>query len=278
MKRELIDIIQFPNLLQKKGDYWQYLTPEFGSYLQNYLEVFELHRKENGVIPPTEKDWKQLPFGPFANNSDWKWRRQSLSIIQDFTKNKHFDCLLEIGPWNGWLTKYLAQKSKTVVGTDYFVYPFDGIGNLQSLSENIVAVQCNVNTVSHDFKEKSFDLIVLNHCLSYTENPVDFVQNLIPLLTEKGKIIALGITFYKDSSSQSLRVQQQATSFFEKYNRNLYINPVKGYLDQNDKKALIDLGFKVKAYSGKLLQNLYSIYHIKSPSYNFIVYDKETVK
>jgi hypothetical protein len=278
MKSKLQHIVRFPNLLQDKKGYWQYLTPDFEDYLHKYLVVFEQYRKLTNALPPTEEDWRQLPFGPFAKNPHWKWRRQSLAVLEGFTKNKSLDCILEIGPWNGWMTKYLAPKAKTVIGADYFVDPFDGIGNIQSFSENIVAVQCNVNTVHQDFKPNSLDLIVLNHCLPYTENPVGFIKNLIPLLTNKGKIIALGNTFYKDSSSQTLRVQQQGEPFFEKYNRNLYIHPVKGYLDQSDKKELTGSGFKIKAYPGKWLQNLYSVYNPKAPSYNYIVYDNKPVK
>lgn len=272
MKTELIDIIQFPNLLQKKGDYWQYFTPEFGRYLQNYLKVFELHRKEYAVIPPTEKDWKELPFGSFANNSDWKWRRQSLAIIQDHTKSKSFNCILEIGPWNGWLTKYLAQKSKTVIAADYFVSPFDGIGNIQSLSENIVAVQCNVAEIKTDFKLQSFELIVLNHNLAYMNNPVDYIKQLVPLLKPEGMIISLGNTFFRNPEKKIQANDRLAKQYYNQYKIELYIQPVKGHLDIEDRKELEISGFEIQSYHAKFWQNLYSKLDSKAPFYNYITY------
>ncbi|WP_284653711.1 class I SAM-dependent methyltransferase [Flavobacterium terrisoli] len=271
MHYKLKDIIQFPDRLQDKGSHWQYLVPEFGIYLQNYLTVFEQHRKEIGLIP-TEKDWKQLPFGPFANTSDWKWRRQSLAIFQNLTKHRAFNCSLEIGPWNGWLTKFLAEKSKTVIAADYFVCPFDGIGNIQTLVDNIVAIQCNVDTIKTDFKPQSFDLIVLNHNLAYMNNPVDYIQQLIPLLKPGGMIISLGNAFLKTPEKKISANDFLAKQFYNRYGMDLYIQPVKGYLDFEDIQQLENSGFEIEVYKDKYWQNLYSKLNPAAPFYTYITY------
>jgi len=272
MQYKLNDIIQFPDWLQNKGSHWQYLAPEFDMYLQNYLKVFEQHRKEIGIIP-TENEWKQLPFGPFANNSDWKWRRQSLAIFQNLTKHKAFDCSLEIGSWNGWLTKFIAEKSKTVIAADYFLCPYDGINNIQTLAENIVAIQCNIDTMKTDFKPQSFDLIVLNHNLAYINNPTDYIQHLIPLLKTEGMIISLGNTLYKNPAKKIQINKTSEQKFYNKYGINLYIQPIKGYLDRNDWSSLIYTNFKIKKYPFKLVQNIYSKYFFKAPTYTYIIYE-----
>jgi SAM-dependent methyltransferase len=271
MQHKLNDIIQFPDWLLNKGSHWQYLAPEFSVYLQNYLIVFEQYRKEIGIIP-TEDDWKQLPFGSFATTSDWKWRRQSLSIIQNLTENKNFDCTLEIGPWNGWLTKYLAENSKTVVAADYFVCPFDGISNIQTLAKNIVAVQCNVDQIKTDFKLHSFDLIVLNHNLAYMNNPVNYIRLLIPLLKSGGLIISLGNAFFRNPEKKISTNAFLAQQFHNRYGMDLYIEPVKGYLDFEDKEKLETSGFQIRPYQDKFWQNLYSKCDAKAPFYTYITY------
>jgi len=272
MLNNLNDIIQFPNRLQQKESYWQYLTPEFDVYLQGYLKVFEQHRKEMGIIP-SAADWKQLPFGDFAQTSDWKWRRQSLSIFQQLIQNKTFTCALEIGPWNGWLTKYLAKNADTVIAADYFVCPFDGIGNIKNLKNNIIPVQCNVATLQLDFKPQSFDLIVLNHNLAYMNNPIEYAQQLLPLLKPKGLLFSIGNTFFQNPDKKIHLNRKTAEQFYHRYGIDLYIQPIKGYLDLEDKRALLTTGFKIKPYPGKFWQNLYSKWNTKAPYFNYIIYN-----
>ena len=140
------------NLLQHMGSYWKYLRPDFEAHLSDYLIVFEKYRSTIGIAPTNSSDWKALPFGLFANDSSWAWRRQSLEILEYHLENTKPDTVLEIGAWNGWLTKYLAKKSNVVVAADYFVCPFDGIGNLKDLAENIHAIQCDVETIKTDLQ------------------------------------------------------------------------------------------------------------------------------
>ena len=197
MKTNLSNLLISNKFLEYTGSYWKLLTPEFGVYLKNYLQIFEKHRLENGMIPESELEWKSLPFGSFAKDSSWKWRRQSLKTIKNLLKDKSCNNTLEIGSWNGWLTKYLAEKSNFVVATDYFVCSNDGIGNIQNLAKNIIPLQCNVEEINSTFKPKSFDLIVLNHNVSHMNNPVMYLENIMPLLTKKGIIVCIGTTFFK---------------------------------------------------------------------------------
>lgn len=272
MQYNLNDIIQFPDQLQNKGSYWQYLASDFDVYLQNYLKTFEQYRKELGITP-TKEDWEQLPFGPYTSTSDWKWRRQSLAIFQNLTKDKAYDCALEIGSWNGWLTKFIAKKAKTVFAADYFLCPYDGISNIQTLAENIVAVQCNLDTIKTDFKEQSFDLIVLNHNLAYVNNPLDYIQQLIPLLKTDGMIISLGNTFYRNPTQKIQINKTSEQKFYNKYDINLYIQPIKGYLDWNDWNSLTNAHFKIKKYPFKLVQNIFAKYFFTAPTYTYIIYE-----
>jgi len=269
------DLVIFSNQLKNVGAYWKYLTPNFELHLDNYLKTFENHRSSIKIAPTTEKDWKLLPNGKFAKDSSWKWRRQSLEILNNTIKEKKINFTLEIGSWNGWLTKTLAKKSKNVIATDYFICPFDGIGNISLLEKNITAVQCNIDTIKSDFKPNSFDLIVLNHNLSYMNNPVVYINDLIPLLKSNGMIISLGNTFFKNPQKKIKTNILFANQFYNKYNLDLYIQPVKGYLDFNDKKSLKDSGFQIKKYKSKFWQNCYTKFNLKAPLYTYITYKND---
>ena len=275
MQNKITDLVVFPKQLKDMGTYWKYLTPKFNQYLEKYLSVFEKHRQEEGVIPPSEEDWKRLPFGAFAATSSWKWRRESLAIMTNYIGESTFDCTLEIGAWNGWLTKHLAKKSNVVIGADYFVCPFDGIKNISTLSDTIVAVQCQIEDIKTNFKPQSFDLIVLNHNLSYMNNPVNFIIELVPLLKEKGKIISLGNTFYKNPEKKIRKNKIDEKYYYNKYDLELYIKPVKGYMDINDLNLLKQSHFEIKAYRSKCLQNSFSKFNPRAPFYCYITYHND---
>lgn len=273
MTTNLKNIAQFPDLIQNKIDYWSYLTPEFENHLNHYLPVFEKSRADKKIMP-SAKAWKLLPFGPFANDDSWQWKRQSLNIAQKCIGNKKQDAILEIGAWNGWLTKYLAKQSELVLAVDYFVCPYDGIGNIQSFAKNIVALQSNLETIGSDFKIKSFDVIVLNHCLSFFKNPTAYIESLLPLLKDGGILISLGSTFYKNTKKKAAEIKSFAHSFYEKYQTEVFIQPVKGYMDIADLNELKNIGFEIDEYPKMKLQNTYAKLISSKPVYVSILYKK----
>ncbi len=272
MTSTLRNVVTFEDRLRYNNGYWKYLDPEFEKHLENYLPVFEKYRSQNGNIPSSEKEWNDLPFGDFAKDSSWKWRRQSLSMLQHLIKNEKFETTLEIGPWSGWLTQYLAKQSRSVIGTDYFTHPFDGIGNLEKRDANIIAVQCNVEKIATEFKNQSFDLIVLNHCLAYSEDPAHFIIGLIPLLKPGGRIISLGNSFFRKPENKENENEKFAQQFLDQYHLNLYIQPVKGFLDTTDVALLERSGFKLHYYPKKILHNIYARLNHHKPIYFALSY------
>jgi SAM-dependent methyltransferase len=271
MSTALRNIAIFKDRIQYKDTYWTYLDPEFEKTLADYLPAFEKFRLEQTTIPAHEA-WKSLPFGKFAVTSEWKWRRESLSILQKQIKGKRFETVLEIGPWNGWLTKYLAQQSEIVIAADYFTKPYDGIGNIQTLDSNITAVQCNVENLEADFNSQSFDLIVLNHCLAYVGDPVSFISGLKKLLKTGGEIISLGNSYYIHPETKRLENERFAKNFETATKQNIYIQPVKGYLDRKDIISLKRHGFKTRLYPQKIFRNIYAQLNPTKPVYVLISY------
>lgn len=267
MRSVLEHILSHSGHLDFSNSYWKNLTPEFARHLESYLTVFENYRSDSGKIP-SETVWKQLPK---ASGNDWKWRRESQSLLEKIVGNEM--AVLEIGAWNGWLTKTLARNAKTVIATDYFTAAYDGIGNIGSFAQNIIPLQCNLETIAEDFKPESFDLIVLNHCLSYMKNPPDYLKNLVPLLKPDGKIISLGNTFYRDPKRKIAANKAEADEFSRRYGIPLYIAPVKGYMDSDDREFLKESGFEIIHYPGKLLQNLRARLNPSAPVYAALAYN-----
>jgi len=106
-------------------------------------------------------------------------------------------------------------------------------------------------------------------------NPVVYINDLIPLLKSNGMIISLGNTFFKNPQKKIKTNILFANQFYNKYNLDLYIQPVKGYLDFNDKKSLKDSGFQIKKYKSKFWQNCYTKFNLKAPLYTYITYKND---
>lgn len=260
--------------LQPCDGYWKLLAPEFESHLDTYLPTFEKYRASIGAIP-TVRQWKELPFGRFANDGSWRWRRESLVLLQKLTRGQSFTNVLEIGCWNGWLTKFLAARSQAFVGIDYFTHPTDGIGNIETIAHNITALQCNLEETSAIFKPESFDLIVVNHCLSYSKEPTDTILKLIPLLQPNGKIISLGNAIFGNPQKKIAQNQNLTQRFEQQFHLGIFIQPVKGFIDQNDVTLLERSGFETKPYRAKWLQNVWANINPLAPSYVAFVYQKK---
>lgn len=270
---DLKTICRYPGLLRRAGSYWKYLRPDFDAHLDNYLPVFERYRNDLGIIP-SRNDWERLPFGDFANDSSWQWRRQSLSLLKSVTGAKRFGTTLEIGAWNGWLTRQLAKQSGWVVAADYFAADYDGIGNLETIAPNISSVQCELEKTAGDFLPHAFDLIVLNHNLAYTGNPAAFINGLMPLLKPDGMLVSLGNTVFKNPEKKILGNAAAANAFEKQYGLPFYIVPLKGCLDENDLTLLKESGFSVIDYPGMWLRKLYSKINLSAPAYFALTYQK----
>lgn len=266
MKKEIHNFFINSNQLVYEESYWKYLKPDFEIYLKQYLQKFEIFR--NNTISKTE--WERLPFGDTANHKSWAFRRSSLKIIEQEIKNTRYENILEIGAWNGWLSKFIAPECSQLIAVDYFVHHFDGIGSIEKFHPNICAVQTDLDTIFTDFKRNSFDLIVLNHNLAFVYNPTDYLVNLIPLLKKDGRILALGNMAFKNPQKIIQLNQLQRIDFKNKFDTELYIHPLKGYLDYSDLGILESKGFHVKKYNSKFLRNLYAIINKQSPMYIYI--------
>lgn len=269
MNKKSFDFLINTKQLIYEGTYWKYLNPEFETYLKQYLQKFEVFRNNRF----SKSDWEKLPFGDKAQNESWALRRSSLKIISKEIKKTRPEMALEIGAWNGWLSKYIAPECSLLIASDYFVHPFDGIGSIEQLHPNICALQTDLALISSNFKQNSFDLIVLNHVLPFVINPTEYLLNLIPLLKKNGKILAIGNVISKNPQKIIEQNELECSNFKNKFDMNLYLHPLKGYFEYSDLQILQSNGFRIKKYKSKFLRNLYAMINSEAPMYFYIEYE-----
>lgn len=198
--------------------------------LNYFLKSFENYRGEfnQKIIDATLYD--NLPFS--IKDKSWKSKQNDVKIIDKLIGNKEHLKVLDFGAWNGWLANYLSKKGHTVVATDVFLDPFDGLKAVNNYKPSFTALHLLPEDLWRI--QDSFDLIVFNRNWAYIQHKEKMLSIAKKLLSKEGKILFTGLTFYKNPSEIIVKLNKLEAHFKEKYNIPILFFPSKGYLDYKD--------------------------------------------
>jgi len=126
-------------------------------------------------------------FNRFAHESSFKYfesdnhpfRIFAKQFILDFIKPTH--CVLDLGCNEGYMSNYIADKAKKVVGVDY--------NNLAISAGQSKYKKPNLELHSTDAIEyleqttEVFDILILSHILEHLEKPKDFLNTFSKFFT-----------------------------------------------------------------------------------------------
>lgn len=106
--------------------------------------------------------------------------------INNMNLEKNFK-LLEIGPVNGIMTKYLIKQTE-----DYSICEGSEVfcDKLKSRYPNIKIFNCLVEEMNEEENNK-YDLILLGHVLEHVEEPITVLKKIKKLLKNTGKLITI---------------------------------------------------------------------------------------
>ena len=216
----------------------------------------------------TENEMNSAPFFYSGERKkDWAYRRKSLSILKDVIRSEKKLSVLEIGPWNGWLSRQILKAGHRLITLDYFREKPYGLKSVNDITGQKTCIQTNLSDLS--LINEKFDLIIVNHCLQFMENPVMTISDLKKKLSSAGKLYIIGSPVYLDSQKKAQKIQLQKKLFFKDFGFELYFQAGKGYLDMNDQNALIKEGVHFKAYPGAGFKNFVSGMLSSRPLYLF---------
>ena len=242
-------------------------SEEFRKKLERFLVNY--HRawtKLNSVW--TENETNTSPFFYSGERKkDWAYRRESLAILNDVIRSEKKLSVLEIGPWNGWLSRQILKAGHRLVALDYFLEKPYGLKSVNTIPGQKICIQTNLSDLS--LINEKFDLIIVNHCLQFMENPVMTISHLKEKLLSGGKLYIIGSPVYLQSQKKSQKIQLQKKLFFKDFGFELYFQAGKGYLDANDQDALSNEGVHFKVYPGAGFKNFVSGMLSSRPLYLF---------
>ncbi len=219
---------EFHSYLEKKEYYHTLWTPEFKAHLSEFLRKWEkIRRLEKKYTQIPFLEYPDLPFAPSVKKDfEWQWRMQSLKVMEQELAGKTNATVLEIAGWNGWLSNRLKSPQNQLVSVDLFADELDGLSSMKHYKNSWHAIQCNTEQL--DFFHPVFDVILVNHALPFFVDAAAYCGQLKKLLQPKGKLILLGLNFYKETSRKQQEIIAFQNYYMETHNFSVFFNESKG--------------------------------------------------
>lgn len=149
-------------------------------------------------------------------------RQMILTEVPNNVKN-----ILDVGSGGAWLAREMIAKRTPITSMDI---SFANVEKALKYNESDYHTGIVGDALNPPFKEKSFDCIVSSEVIEHTEDPKRFIQSLLPLLTDQGKLIIS--TPYKEKIIYDLCIHCNKKT------------PRNAHLHSFDEKKLADLSPK----------------------------------
>ena len=247
------------------------LGEEFSEKLNPRLSRFSEIRKNKLGKYLKEQDYPFLPYGDaVSGNVEWRIRQFDWEILLPLLKDRKGQRALEIGPYNGWLTHRMAKLQLEITAIDYFIDDLDGLKTKKYYREGWKSIQMDFRDLS--IIDESFDIIVVNRCLQFFEDPVEYFSSLKEKVSQNGMIILTGLQFFKNPQQKRNQIEKMKSDFKWGHNFDFMLVPFKGYLDFEDRQKLSSQNVYLHAYPKLRLSNLKSLIKPSLPRHYFGVY------
>lgn len=215
----------------------------FGERVDNFLTRFEPLREADGRRIRDPAIFPRLPYA-LSRDPEWRMRIYDVEVIRRLMAGRTPGSALDVGAWNGWLSHHLAVDGHAVTAVDYFVDELDGLRAHRFYPVRWRSVQIDLRDLS--ILDRQYDLVVLNRCIQFFEDPVTMVAAAAERVAAGGLLVATGLEIFADPTGR----RRQVEVMLERHQRH-GLEPfvtVKGYLDTNDRRRLRAAGVELRPY------------------------------
>lgn len=262
------DIIKKGTVYEERNGIYYILEEPFQTDCRTFLNNYYKNNSNRSII----NNYPALPYiTGYKENPEWNFRAQSLQIIKNYIGRHNPKTILEIGPWNGWMTHHIANTCDTYVTADFFDDDRDGLGTYKHYPDpQWIPVHCDVEKL--DFFSIHFDLIIYNHCLQFFENWEDAFVQAKTLLEPMGHIYVLGMNVYNNPETKQTQVAEYKANYFQRTGTNLLFRNTKAYFDKRDTETMENLNCRITNYPQYLKNNILRLFIHSRPQICYAVY------
>jgi 2-polyprenyl-3-methyl-5-hydroxy-6-metoxy-1,4-benzoquinol methylase len=233
------------------------LEERFARHLRAFIEILTTFRAaENKRLTDTAV-YERLPFAKARENVEWRMRCYDLAIIRGLIGARGRQRVLDVGASNGWLSHQLALQGHDVTAVEQFTDEYDGLRAKKFYSSDWRAIQIDLTDLS--VLNERYDVVILNHGLHFFPDPLACVSDARRRVVAGGRLILIGLAFYRDPSARIRHVAGLQRSYRERYSAEFFLRPTRGYLDFEDKARFEALGVRLRPHPRLWRANLKSL-------------------
>lgn len=185
------DVLSFPVV----NGIVDFILPERKPELDAFLGAYRAIRAREGWICESREAFERLPevlrFDP--HRGIWRIRRRSMEILhadlrRRFRASAH---VLDAGCGNGWLSFQLLKSGYQPIAVDISDDRQDGLGVLPTLYGEIPFPLVKAEFRRLPFSRGSFDAVIFNASLHYSDNPEEMLLAVRDLVADGGYVYVL---------------------------------------------------------------------------------------
>jgi HemK-related putative methylase len=207
-----------------ENDIPDFILPTQRRKVERFLSVYHQVRRREGWGSEGIEYYRKLPFVDTTgrHRKIWKLRARTFESFLEHLKACSPDSRLgiaDLGAGNCWLSARLAELGHDVIAVDVNIDPLDGLGVVPRLkADNVAEFSCARATFDClPFPERSFDVIIFNASLHYSDDINNTILRGLELLKDTGSIVILDSPVYTNPVSGFQMLQERKEDFRTKY-------------------------------------------------------------
>ncbi|MEL6271519.1 MAG: methyltransferase domain-containing protein [Chloroflexota bacterium] len=234
---------------------------------RNVNALMQLRRTKTVSSTDEIGNYNNLPHSMTHTHFEWHIRAYDVANVLHLLKRRPQQTIIEIGPWNGWLTHHLVRDGHTITTLAYSDDDEHGLRSKSHYNVGWQSVQMDVGDLSK--VQGRADVVIINHGLHLFADPVRYVQQVRGLLSPGGMLIVLCMVFFRDPSSRKAQLEQQQAAFRQQHDTPYFLRPSRGYMDADDITAFKRNGLQLHRYPGLWRSEVKATLRPQSPLYRW---------
>ncbi|HEY7336886.1 MAG TPA: class I SAM-dependent methyltransferase [Bryobacteraceae bacterium] len=162
-------------------------------FLADYAKI----RSAEGRGSADSAYYRALPFADLTgrNSAQWRIRARTFEYFALHVLPRSACRVLDLGAGNCWLSHRLATLGHSPVAVDIFADAQDGLAAWRHYPEPFAVVEADFNELP--FAPASFDLIVFNSSIHYSDDYAKTLAAARRCLRQRGRVVILDSPVYR---------------------------------------------------------------------------------